>query len=154
MRIACTFQAVLNILTVVITYQIKRFHNNHRADSRFIMSVLSAESSSTPGTSEIHVQSLSAMTRTHFMSFMFPNLFSSFHLLVLISLTSAAVEHAKYALTLVETVMLSTRHQDRRNALVLLHVHKDIKLDIQAVIDTHKWKHPRRMLFINALSGH
>ena len=48
----------------------------------------------------------------------------------------------------------STKHQDRLNALVLRHVDKDIKLDIQAiVIDKYSRKRPRRMLLINPLSS-
>ena len=85
---------------------------------------------------------------------MFPNLYRNFYLLMLISVPSAGVERANSALTLVKTVKLSTVHQDRINALMLLRVHKDVKLDIQAVIDKYKWTHPTRMCFINPLSSH
>ena len=82
-------------------------------------------------------------------SSMFLNLFRIFHLLMLLSVTSAAVERVNAALMMVKTVMRSTTHLDRLSALVLLRLHKDIKLDIQAIIDKHKWKLPRRLFFIN-----
>ena len=71
------------------------------------------------------------------------NLFLIFHLLMLISVTSAGVERANSTLKLVQTIKQSTTHQDRLNALVLLHVHKDNRLDIQAIIDKNKRKCPK-----------
>ena len=68
-------------------------------------------------------------------SSMFTNIFRIFHLLMLISVTSAGVERASSALTLVQTVVRCTVHQDRLDALVLLHVRKDVRLDIKAIID-------------------
>jgi hypothetical protein len=38
---------------------------------------------------------------------------------------------------------------DRFNALTLLFVHKDIELDIDAVIDLYARKHPRRMILLD-----
>ena len=67
---------------------------------------------------------------------MFQNIFRIFHLLMLISFTSAGMEHANSAFKLVKTVSRSNMHQDRLSALVLRHVDKDIKLDIQVIIDT------------------
>ena len=61
-----------------------------------------------------------------------------------ILVTSAGVERAYSTLKLVKTVTRSTMHQDRLNALVLLHVHKDIKLDIKAIIDKNNRKQPAK----------
>ena len=44
---------------------------------------------------------------------------------------------------LVKTIIRSTMRQDRRKALVVLRVHKDIKLDFYANIDKCSRKHPR-----------
>ena len=41
--------------------------------------------------------------------------------------------------------------EDRFNALVLLFVHKDIELDIDAVIDMYARRHSRRMILLNPL---
>ena len=38
--------------------------------------------------------------------------------------------------------------EDRFNALMLLDVHKDIELNIDAIIDSYGRKYPRRMLLI------
>jgi len=42
--------------------------------------------------------------------------------------------------------------EDRFNALVLLFVHKDIELDIGAVIDICARKHPSRMILLGVMS--
>ena len=78
---------------------------------------------------------------------MFPNLFRMFHLLMLLSVTSAGADRTHSTLKLVETVTQSTRRQERLSALVLLRVHKDIKLDIKAIIDQFSRKHPKNVMF-------
>ena len=42
--------------------------------------------------------------------------------------------------------------EDRFNALILLYVHRDIKLNFDEVIDMYARKFPRRMLLLNPLS--
>ena len=42
--------------------------------------------------------------------------------------------------------------EDRFNALMLLYVHKDIELDIDAIIYSYSRKYPRRMLIIDPIS--
>ena len=42
---------------------------------------------------------------------------------------------------------------DRLNALTLLFVHKDIDLDVNAIIDMYARRHPRRMVLLNPLSS-
>ena len=46
-------------------------------------------------------------------------------------------------------VYRSTMGEDRFNALMLLYVHKDIELNIDAIIDSYSLKYPRRMLLID-----
>ena len=41
--------------------------------------------------------------------------------------------------------------EDRFNALMLLYVHKDIELNIDAIIDSYSRKYPRRMLLMDPI---
>ena len=65
-----------------------------------------------------------------------------FHLLLV---TCAVVQRANSALKLVITVTRSTMHQGRLNASVLLQ--KDIKLDLQAIIDKILQETPKKSAF-------
>ena len=42
--------------------------------------------------------------------------------------------------------------EDRFNALMLLYIHRDIKLDINKIIDFYATKYPSRMLLLDPLS--
>ena len=82
---------------------------------------------------------------------MFSNRFCIVHFLMLLSVTVAGVEPANSALILVKTAMPNTLHHEHLNSYVLIRVQKNIKLDIQAIIDKYKRKHTRRILFVNPL---
>ena len=82
----------------------------------------------------------------------FPNITKILFILLLSSVTSSGVERANSTLRFIKNNMRSTMGEDRFNALILLYVHKDIPLPIDAVIDMYAGQYPRRMLFINPLS--
>ena len=82
---------------------------------------------------------------------MFPNIHRILYLLLVIPVTTAGLERANSAMKLVKTVLRSTMVQDL-NRLLLMFVHKDIKLDYSDIIDAYSRTHPSRMLFLNALS--
>jgi len=71
---------------------------------------------------------------------MYPNVTKIIHLLLLTSVTSCTKSCFRGAMS-----------EDRFNALVLLFVHKDIQLDIDAVINMYARRHPRRMILVNPL---
>ena len=81
----------------------------------------------------------------------FPNIAAIMRIVLLQPATSATVERANSALKRVKTDLRSTMDQDRLNALLLLHVHRDIKLDVNKVIDTFANRHPRRMMLLNPM---
>ena len=56
---------------------------------------------------------------------------------MLICVTGAQMTRANSALKLVKTAMGSTMIQDRLHTLILLFIHKDIKLDYNAVINSY-----------------
>ena len=81
----------------------------------------------------------------------YPNVFKIFRLLVIIPATSSSVERANSALRLVKTDRRGSMSDGRLTALVLLHVHRAIPIDIEKLIDKYARKHPRRMTFLNPL---
>lgn len=82
---------------------------------------------------------------------MYPNVTKIIHLLLLTSVTSCTVERANSSLRHVKSCFRGAMSEDRFNALVLLFVHKDIQLDIDAVINMYARRHPRRMILVNPL---
>ena len=66
--------------------------------------------------------------------------------------TSASVERANSASLHVKIDFRSMIGEDRLNALLLVHIHRDIFLDHNKIIDTYASKFPRRMLLIIPLS--
>jgi hAT family C-terminal dimerisation region len=80
---------------------------------------------------------------------MYPNFTKIFHILLLTSVTSCDMERANSSLRFVKSCFRGTMSEDRFNALILLFVHKDIDLDIDAVINIYARRHPRRMVLLN-----
>ena len=83
---------------------------------------------------------------------MYPNITTIIHILLLTSVTACSVERANSSLRFVKSCFRSTMNEDRFNALILLFVHKDIKLDIDDIINAYARKHPRRMTLLNPLA--
>lgn len=65
--------------------------------------------------------------------------------------TSATVERGNSRLKYIKNDYRSTCLNDRRNALLLVFIHKDIQVDYDAVIDMYARRNPRKMIFINPL---
>ena len=61
------------------------------------------------------------------------------------------MERANFSLIFIKKVYRSTMGEDRFNALMLLYVHKDIELNIDAIVDSYSRKYPRRMLLIDPI---
>ena len=68
------------------------------------------------------------------------------------SATSGTVEIANSALRSIKTDFQSTMSEDRFNALILMYVHRDIRLNYNDSIDLYARNFPRRMLLQNPLS--
>ena len=82
---------------------------------------------------------------------LYPNIVGILRVLLTIPATSASVERANSALKFVKNVYKSKMSEDRLNSLIIMYVHKDIKLDYNDIIDMYARRNPRRMLFINPL---
>jgi hypothetical protein len=80
---------------------------------------------------------------------MFPNKTKILNLLLLTSVASSSTERANSSLKLIKNVTRSTIGEDRLNALLLLYVHRDIKLDYDKIIDDYAQRNPRKMVLMN-----
>ena len=76
-------------------------------------------------------------------SLLYPNIARILHLLAIIPVTSANVEHTNSALKLIKTNLRSTMSQARLNALVSLVCHRSVSLNIDAVVNRFAQAHPR-----------
>ena len=83
---------------------------------------------------------------------LFPNISVVLRIFLSLPATSASVERANSALRYVKNAFWSVMSEDRFNALILMYVHRDIKLDYDCVIDMYARRFPRRILFNNPLS--
>lgn len=90
-------------------------------------------------------------TLTETCQHMYPNISKVLTLLLLTSVTSAGVERSNSSLKFIKNPHRSTMGQSRFNALMLLFIHRDIKLDIEEIVNIYARKYPRRMLLIDPL---
>ena len=82
---------------------------------------------------------------------LYPNIVVILRFLLTISATSASVERKNSALKFLKNFYRSKMSEDRLNSLILMYVHKDIKLDYNDIIHIYARRSPRTMLFINPL---
>ena len=86
------------------------------------------------------------------MKEIFPNITRVLSILLTKVATSGSVERANSTLRHVKTDFRSMMGEERLNALLLVHIHRDIFLEYNKVIDMYAFKYPRRMLLINPLN--
>ena len=83
---------------------------------------------------------------------MLPNIVRILSIILTTPPTSASVERANSALRYVKTDFRSTMLEGRLNALLLLYLHSDIKLDYKKIIVMYAMRYPRRMVLKNPLT--
>ena len=83
-------------------------------------------------------------TLTH-VSSMYPNIHTLAKILCTLSVTTCNAERSFSSLKRSKTAFRSTMTNNRLIGLTLLHVHRDIPIDIEAAIDTFARMYPRRM---------
>eukprot|EP00112_Aurelia_sp_Birch-Aquarium-sp1_P020218 Seg5161.1 transcript_id=Seg5161.1/GoldUCD/mRNA.D3Y31 product="52 kDa repressor of the inhibitor of the protein kinase" protein_id=Seg5161.1/GoldUCD/D3Y31 len=79
----------------------------------------------------------------------FPNLYTAFQIAATIPVTSCPCERSISVLRRLKTYLRNTMGASRMNGLALLNVHREICLDVNAVIDRFAILHPRRMKLID-----
>lgn len=82
---------------------------------------------------------------------MYPNIMKILTLILLTSVTAASVERSNSTLRFIKTCYRSTMGQGRFNVLMLLFVHRDIELDLDAIVTLYAQQYPRRMLLHNPM---
>ena len=94
-----------------------------------------------------HYQTISVISEKQ-IGKMFPNVRRVFEILLVIPATSASVEISNSALRYIKNIYRNIMSEPRLNALILMYVHRYIKLEYDKIIDFFATKHPRRMLLI------
>ena len=81
----------------------------------------------------------------------YPNIYAALKMLGTIAITTRECERSISVLSRLKTYPRGTMKQERMNGLALLHVHRDLELDIEKIVDLFAMKHPRRVEMINVL---
>ena len=77
---------------------------------------------------------------------MFPKIVRILSIILTTLATSASVQRANSALRHLKIDFWSTMSEDRFNVLLLLYVHRDIKLDYKNIIDMYTMRYSRIMV--------
>ena len=81
----------------------------------------------------------------------FPNIYTALQILATIPVTTCTCERTISTLRRLKTYLRSTMIESRLNGLALLHVHREINLEPQTIIDRFANKHPRKMKLLDIL---
>ena len=87
------------------------------------------------------------------MELTFPNIYCRVKILGTIPVTTCECERSISSLRRLNTYLMSTVREERLNGLAALHVHNDIPVDLEKIIDNFARKHNRRMAMINILDS-
>ena len=82
----------------------------------------------------------------------FPNIYKAIQILATLPVTTCTCENSITVLRRLKTYLRSTMSENRLKGLALLHVHRDIDLDVNEVIDRFAIRHPRRMKLLDILN--
>ena len=85
---------------------------------------------------------------------MYPNIRVLVTILCTLPVTSCTAERSFSALKRIKTALRSSMGTDRLTGLALLHMHRDVPLDISEVIDEFARCHPRRLQMSNILTDY
>ncbi|XP_047138941.2 52 kDa repressor of the inhibitor of the protein kinase-like [Hydra vulgaris] len=83
----------------------------------------------------------------------FPNIFTLIQILATIPVTTCTCERSISVIRHLKTYLRNTMSQNRFNSLALMHVHQDISIDVNEVIDCFARKNPRRMKLVDILNS-
>ncbi|XP_065650483.1 52 kDa repressor of the inhibitor of the protein kinase-like [Hydra vulgaris] len=83
----------------------------------------------------------------------FPNIFTLIQILATIPVTTCTCERSISVIRRLKTYLRNTMPQNRFNSLALMHVHQDISIDANEMIDCFSRKNPRRMKLVDILNS-
>jgi len=84
-------------------------------------------------------------------SLVFPNIHRLLRILCTLPVTSCECERSISGLRRLKTYMRTTMTEDRMNGLLLTHIHYDMELNTDDIIDEFARQHPRRMELLDIL---
>lgn len=79
---------------------------------------------------------------------LFPNIYFLLNYLLIVPVSAATVERANSAFKFIKTDRRSVMSSARMNALLCLFVHKDIKLDIDIIVNKFANKSNRKLMLV------
>ena len=100
---------------------------------------------------QISLPSTPTTTLRHSSS-MYPNVRALVNILCTLPVTSCSAERSFSALKRIKNALRSSMITERLTGLTLLHLHRDISVDIPEVIDQFARRHPRRLQMSNILA--
>ncbi|XP_047141338.1 52 kDa repressor of the inhibitor of the protein kinase-like [Hydra vulgaris] len=83
----------------------------------------------------------------------FPNIVTFIQILATNPVATCTCERSISVIRRLKTYLRNTMSQNRFNSHALMHVHQDISIDVNEVIDCFARKNPRRMKLSNLNSG-
>ena len=96
---------------------------------------------------------VSPTTAIRHTSAMYPNIRVLISILCTLPMTSCSAERSFSGLKRIKTAFRSSMTTERLSGLTLLHVHRDLPIDIAASVDEFSGRHPRRMQMVDILSA-
>ncbi|XP_071149569.1 52 kDa repressor of the inhibitor of the protein kinase-like isoform X2 [Mytilus edulis] len=75
----------------------------------------------------------------------YPNIYAILKIVCTMSVTSCECERSNSELGLLKTFLRATMGQDRLNGLALMHVHYNLELELDVIVDMFARRHPRKM---------
>ena len=86
-------------------------------------------------------------------SSLFPNIKVLLLILCTLPVTSCSAERSFSGLKRIKTALRSTMGNERLSSLALLHLHRDIEINITDIIEEFSRRHPRRLQLANILTN-
>ena len=83
----------------------------------------------------------------------FPNIYAAMQILATLPVTTCTCERSISTLRRLKTYLRNAMTENRLNNLALLHIHRDIHIDVQEVVDQFAIRHPRRMKLVDILNS-
>ena len=85
-------------------------------------------------------------------SALFPNIKVLLLILCTLPVTSCSAERSFSGLKRIKTTLRSTMGNERLSGLALLHLHRDIDIRVEGIVDEFARRHPRRLKLLDILS--
>lgn len=83
----------------------------------------------------------------------FPNIYVALQIMATVPVTTCTCERSISVLRRLKSYLRNTMAENRLNGLAMLHIHREITLNIDKVIERFARKHPKRMKLVDILNS-